>query len=92
MNNKISKESIWGVIDKYRSDNGLISFVHSADFDKLSEEIFELVNESPQLELKELKDALSESITGLEWWVDSFPEGYSREDDDKINDWKKLIK
>lgn len=41
---KITEQEIWNKIDRLRSDNGLISFVHSSDFDKLAKEIYELIN------------------------------------------------
>lgn len=43
-------------------------------------------------EIASLKDALEEAITGLEWWMEEFPEGVSNSDLDRIDKWKRLLK
>lgn len=40
---KVTEKLIWNEIDKLRSDNGIISFIHSSDFDNLAKNIFKLI-------------------------------------------------
>lgn len=41
--------------------------------------------------IEQLQDALTQATTALRWWMESYPEGVGKEDDEKIAQFTRLL-
>ena len=45
-----------------------------------------------QARIATLEDALEIAIIGTEWWIKNYPEGWGKEDPEKLQEWKEILK